>query len=98
MEKVNSFKELLKNGKTALFGQDKNGMHWGEIRDKNNSLLLATVRTTCFEIHKWIKEYEKDCEIPSCILDIENDIVSGSIKDYQNQTGDTALLDAPWLH
>jgi len=52
--------EKMKNGKTVCFGQEKNGMHWGEIRDEYNTIDSATTCKTPADVWRWIKEREDD--------------------------------------
>ena len=54
------FKEKMKNGKTVVFGQSLNGMHWAEIRDEYNAIESATTCKTPSDVWRWIEEREND--------------------------------------
>jgi len=54
------FQKKLRNGKMVTFGQDKNGMHWAEIRDEYNLIESAATCHTPAQRNKWIEEREDD--------------------------------------
>jgi hypothetical protein len=57
MKTINKWIDELPNGKRVEMGQDKNGMHYAEIRDSHGEVEAGTLCKTANEVHQWIENH-----------------------------------------
>ncbi len=57
IKSVNYFTGISTSGKKVLLKQEKNGMYYGEIRDKHDDLESSTTAKTSEEVKKWFYDH-----------------------------------------